>query len=325
MVAGIKGICFLSSDLVAVTSSTKGEVFVISLGDKSVRRSVRLVENVKAESLCSACNGGENGMSNGKLLVADANGSLCQVDLETTPATSSCVATTPDDLRVTSVASYDDKTAFVAGAERDNKTRCFVRRVDLTQGVVLSDISMLEAPMVRALCVDRGSLFAGAIEVASEEGDEAETTIVKWSHQDDFSTQSTVGVVDGFVHVICRHPHHDNVFILLVRHDDTSFDCPIKIVRFEETSQSLTEHHAKCSIISTLPIGNDGLIRTITKHVFSAAFGVRAGREHAMAVSPDGRCVVTGSVDASTKGVVQVWNTELIFDSSKSTKFCSPC
>ena len=51
MVAGVKGVAFLDGDTMAVTSSTKGELFLVSKASQSVLRRVEL--DVKAESLCA--------------------------------------------------------------------------------------------------------------------------------------------------------------------------------------------------------------------------------------------------------------------------------
>ena len=42
MVAGIKGVAFLSPSEVAVTSSTVGEIFVVSLDEAKIIRTVKL-------------------------------------------------------------------------------------------------------------------------------------------------------------------------------------------------------------------------------------------------------------------------------------------
>jgi len=309
MVAGIKGAAFLSSEVVAVSSSTKSEVFLVSVASKTVQRSIALGASVKAESLCA--------LSESELLVADASGTLCRVDLSTSPATTSCVATSPDDFRVTSVAAWQGASSaiFVAGAARGKKTECKVRRVD---GAAVLGEAMLEAPMIRALCVDRDRLFAGAIDVADEEAEEATTTLFRWRASDDFRASEEVGTVDYFVHSMARHPHHDDVFLLLARHhaNSTTFDIPVRVVRLEPGG-GLSSHRARCAILATLPIGHDGLIGALTRHTVAAAFGVRAGREHAMAVSPDGT-VLTGSVDKSTKGVLQLWDAQLLFNDDGS-------
>lgn len=298
--------------MVAVTSSTEGEVFIVSLASKSVVRSVSLGSGakgkVKAESLCA--------LSAEELLVADGAGTLCRVDLSTQPATAECVATSPDNFRVTSVAAVEGYV-FAAGAPRNQKTRCSVRRVDLTTQTILED-ALVEAPMVRALCADDRTLYAGAIDVANEEAEDATTTICAWSAGDVFQTTRTVGEIDVFVHAIAKHPGHSDVFILLARHTASTFDCPIRVVRFESAGP-MSLHAAKCAILATLPIDHHGLVSSLTKHTFAASFGVRAGREHAMAVAPDGR-VVTGSVDKDTKGVLQVWRADLIFSRGEGKK-----
>ena len=44
--------------------------------------------------------------------------------------------------------------------------------------------------------------------------------------------------------------------------------------------------------------------------MMAGVFGVRAGREHAMALAPDGT-LVTGCVDKGSKGVLQLWNLDI--------------
>ncbi|KAH8095947.1 hypothetical protein JL720_3284 [Aureococcus anophagefferens] len=67
----------------AVTSSTKGELFLVSKASQSVLRRVEL--DVKAESLCAV-------PGTRRVLVADGRGTLCCVDTATEPATVACVA-----------------------------------------------------------------------------------------------------------------------------------------------------------------------------------------------------------------------------------------
>jgi hypothetical protein len=157
MVAGVKGVAALAGgDLIAVSSSTLGEVFILSRKSRKVVRAIPLEKGSKAESLCTIP--GTN-----KLLVADGapstaariaataragSGKLCCIDLGTEPATVACVATS--DLRLTSVVAFDEETAFVAGAVKGNKNKCSVRRVNLATGAI-ADEALLEAPMIRAL------------------------------------------------------------------------------------------------------------------------------------------------------------------------------
>lgn len=290
MVAGIKGVVFLSDKKIAATSSTDAEVFIISLESQSVERVIKLRygERFKAEGLCVV-------PSEQTLLVCDASGHLCKVDLAPSPASITCVAT--HDFRLTSVVAVDARTYFVAGAVRGNKTQCAIWRV--TDEITL----VVEAPMVRALLVDEGRLVAGLIDVADEDAKNATTQVVS----SDETESQLLGRVPFFVHAIAKHPRLPHTFALLSRHHkETAFDCPVHFVRFDgETGVALP---LKCAIVATLPIGRDGVITRLTRHVVSGVvFGARVGREHAMAVGPDG-LVVTGAVDKTTKGVLQVWD-----------------
>ena len=109
MVAGVKGVAFLDGDTMAVTSSTKGELFLVSKASQSVLRRVEL--DVKAESLCAV-------PGTRRVLVADGRGTLCCVDTATEPATVACVAGSAHHvggaMRLTSVAAWDDATCFAA-------------------------------------------------------------------------------------------------------------------------------------------------------------------------------------------------------------------
>lgn len=305
MVAGIKGVAFIkgSSDLVAASSSTAAELLIVSISKRSVQRIVKVGH--KIESLCV--------LSESLLLVADGRlGVLWQVDLGTEPAAKTQATDDLKDFRITSVAAMGEAAVFVAGAARGCKTACCVRRVDLHQRTIHSE-TMLEAPMVRALCVEAERLLVGAIDVANEDAECATTTIYAWSASDDFSARKALGSIDVFVHAIARHPHYDNLFILLARHGAASmFECPIRVVRFLRSAEAFEVQPAKCAILHTLPVSHDGIISSYTRHTFAAnIFGARAGREHAMTISSEGR-VVTGSVDNSTKGILQVWQLDLL-------------
>ena len=64
-------------------------------------------------------------------------------------------------------------------------------------------------------------------------------------------------------------------------------------------------------IHATLPISHGGAIAGLSyAGLMGGVFGVRAGREHAMAVAPDGT-LVTGCVDKSSRGILQLWNLEV--------------
>lgn len=311
MVAGIKGVTFIkgSSDLVAASSSTAAEVLIVSIAKRSVQRIVKVGH--KIESLCV--------LSESALLVADGRlGVLWHVDLSTEPATKLQATDDLKDFRITSVAAMGEAAVFVAGAARGCKTACCVRRVDLGKRTIQSE-TLLEAPMVRALCVDAERLLVGAIDVANEDAENGTTTIYAWCAADDFSARKSLGSIDVFVHAIARHPHYDDLFVLLARHGAASFfECPIRVVRFMGSAEALEVMPAKCAILQTLPVSHDGMINNYTRHTFAASiFGARAGREHAMAISPEGK-VVTGSVDNSTKGILQVWQLDLLSNSKNA-------
>ncbi|KAH8076385.1 hypothetical protein JL721_384 [Aureococcus anophagefferens] len=266
----------------AVTSSTKGELFLVSKASQSVLRRVEL--DVKAESLCAV-------PGTRRVLVADGRGTLCCVDTATEPATVACVAGSAHHaggaMRLTSVAAWDERTCFAAGAVRGDKTRCSVRRVDLVKNEVAED-ALLEAPMVRALLAepDRGRLLAGAIDCADEESDDCATRLVALHASNDFAGPPEVlATVDFFVHAASRHS--EDVYVLLARHSGSQ------------------------GIHATLPISHGGAIAGLSyAGLMGGVFGVRAGREHAMAVAPDGT-LVTGCVDKSSRGILQLWNLEV--------------
>ena len=50
MVAGVKGVAFLDDDTLAVSSSTAGELFLVSRAKREVLKKIPLGEGVKAES-----------------------------------------------------------------------------------------------------------------------------------------------------------------------------------------------------------------------------------------------------------------------------------
>ena len=118
MVASVNGVAFLDGDTMAVTSSTKGELFLVSKASQTVLRRVEL--DVKAESLCAV-------PGTRRVLVADGRGTLCCVDTATEPATVACVAGSAHHaggaMRLTSVAAWDDHTCFAAGAVRGSYAR----------------------------------------------------------------------------------------------------------------------------------------------------------------------------------------------------------
>ena len=129
MVAGVKGVAFLD-DTLAVSSSTAGELFLVSRGKRwgpqedtvGRRRQGRVAGRVPKTR---------------KVLVVDAKGHLCEVDCESgnveRVASAGHHATPP---RLTSVCAWDSKTCFVAGAERGKKTKCACWRVDLESNKV---------------------------------------------------------------------------------------------------------------------------------------------------------------------------------------------
>ena len=51
MVAGVKGVAFLDDDTLAVSSSTAGELFLVSRDKREVLKKIPLGDGVKAESL----------------------------------------------------------------------------------------------------------------------------------------------------------------------------------------------------------------------------------------------------------------------------------
>ncbi|KAJ1458946.1 hypothetical protein M885DRAFT_512024 [Pelagophyceae sp. CCMP2097] len=310
MVAGVKGVVALAGgDLIAVSSSTLGEVFILSRKSRKVVRAIPLDKGSKAESLCTIP--GTN-----KLLVADGSGKLCCIDLATEPATVSCVATS--DLRLTSVVAFDEETAFVAGAVKGNKNKCSVRRVNLATGAIAED-ALLEAPMIRALLAqtDKGRLVVGAIDSADDEGGPpAHTKVMSWSVEGGFSTSTTLCELDCFVHSIAPHPRLGDAYVVLARHGTggSAFDCPVRVVRFgdRDKAHAGTPLIARAAITDTLPIGHDGLVQRLSHHTVNATmFGMRAGREHALALLNDGT-LVTGAVDKTTKGVLQLWSLDVI-------------
>ena len=304
MVAGVKGVAFLDGDTMAVTSSTKGELFLVSKASQSVLRRVEL--DVKAESLCAV-------PGTRRVLVADGRGTLCCVDTATEPATVACVAGSAHHaggaMRLTSVAAWDDRTCFAAGAVRGDKTRCSVRRVDLVKNEVAED-ALLEAPMVRALLAepDRGRLLAGAIDCADEESDDCATRLVALHASNDFAGPPEVlATLDFFVHAVSRHS--EDVYVLLARHSGSKWEAPVKVVRLHAAGHSVLV--SVQGIHATLPISHGGAIAGLSyAGLMGGVFGVRAGREHAMAVAPDGT-LVTGCVDKSSRGILQLWNLEV--------------
>ena len=247
MVAGVKGVVFLDHDTMAVSSSTESELFLVSRKEKRVKRCVKLGEGVKAESLCVV-------PGTKRVLVADGAGKLCSVDLGVDPAAVTCVATY--DLRLTSVCALDSKTAFVAGAVRNEKTKCSVRRVNCETGEI-SEEAMLEAPMIRALHAQhsKNRVLAGAIDVASDDAADSHTEICAWSAADDFKKHTVLAKVDGFVHAIAPHPHYKDAYVCLGRHSGSAFDAPVSIVRLGDE----TKEHAgkmllpKLGVTDTLP------------------------------------------------------------------------
>ena len=321
MVAGVKGVAFLDEDTMAATSSTKGELFLVSKSGKRVVRCVALGEGVKAESLCAV-------PGTRSVLVADAKGTLCRVDLGVEPPVVSCVATSAHhaggSLRLTSVCAWDEDTCLVAGAIRGDKASCSVRRVSLRSGEV-AEAALLEAPMVRALLAEpaKARALAGAIDCGGGGGggggeddagatDACTTRLVALPAADDFAAPPEVlATVDFFVHAIAHHPRAgDDVYVLLARHGGSKWEAPVRVVRLHEGGG-----HAPLvalqSVHATLPISHAGLVKSLDYSILAATvFGVRAGREHAMTLAPDGT-LVTGCVDKASKGILQLWNLDV--------------
>lgn len=308
MVAGIKGVAFLDDDTMAVTSSTAGELFLVSVGKREVVRCVALGSDLRVESLCVV-------PGTRRVLVADGKGTLCCVDTATEPATVSCVASSAHhsggSMRLTSVCPWDAETCFVAGAVRGDKTNCSVRRVCLGSGQVLES-TLLEAPMVRALVSEpsRDRVLVGAIDCADEDAASCHTRLVAIHAADDFSRPpQTLATVDFFVHSIAPHPRVADAYVLLARHSGSKWEAPVRVVRLHEAG-----HHDLVTlqtIADTLPISHAGAVKSLSYHnVMASVFGVRAGREHAMTLANDGT-LVTGCVDKSSKGILQLWNLDI--------------
>mmetsp|Transcript_2934 Transcript_2934/g.8957 ORF Transcript_2934/g.8957 Transcript_2934/m.8957 type:complete len:308 (+) Transcript_2934:1399-2322(+) len=302
MVAGIKGVAFFGDDgdTVAATSSTKGELFLVSRSKRQVVRRVHL-GGAKAESLCAV-------PGTRTVLVADARGRLCSVDCSKEPATVACVATADHHAagapRLTSVAAWDKTKCYVAGAARGEKTKCAVRAVDLIKNQV-DEAPLFEAPMIRALLAepDRGRLLVGAVDGAGGDDDaaaDAATRIVAVFPGSD-APPETLATIEGFVHSIAKHPGAADTYALLCRHSGSMWTPPVKIVRLH------ADHHVEVScratVKDTLHITKAGLTTKYSIANFSAAVcGARAGREHAMALAPDGG-LVTGCVDVRAESM----------------------
>ena len=309
MVAGVKGVAFLDGDTMAVTSSTCHELFLVSASRREVLRSISLGGDFRAESLCVV-------PGTRVVLVADGLGTVCRVDTEAEPAAVSRAATSAHHaggaMRLTSVCAWDAATCFVAGAVRGAKTECGVRRVDLAGGRV-AEVACLAAPMVRALCAEpgKGRILVGAIDVADEGARDATTRLVALASARDFrGPPATLATVAGFVHAIAPDPRREDVYVLLGRHGGSKWAAPVTVVRLL-ASGGHAPLACLCAVERTLPITFANAVSAFSYHgLMAGVFGVRAGREHAMALAPDGT-LVTGCVDKGSKGVLQLWSLDV--------------
>jgi len=309
MVAGIKGVIALDADLFACTSSTKGELVLVSRSRRKVVNKVDLKDGekrVRAESLCLI-------PGTKRLLVADGNGTLCSVDYESKDV--KCVATTTTfatPLRLTSAAALDENVCFVAGAEKGNKVKCGVHRCDLAKGEIAEE-PIIRSTIVRALVAEpaQGRFLVGAVDGAVDDDGvgACSTNIIALSKEDGFSTPKTLATVDYFVHAIAPHPRCAGAYALLVRHSGKSTSPPVRVVRF--TGDGHAELLSLAAVRDTFHLSKSGGIAQFSFAGFQAnIFGMRAGREHAMCLAPDGS-LVTGCVHKTSKGILQVWNLQV--------------
>ena len=313
MVAGVKGVAFLDDDTLAVSSSTAGELFLVSRDKREVLKKIALGDGVKAESLACV-------PKTRKVLVVDAKGHLCEVDCETEKvervASAGHHATPP---RLTSVCAWDSRTCFVAGAARGQKTKCACWRVDLETNKV-DEAPVLEANMIRALCAERerDRILIGCLDVEgdddSPEVENARTRLVAF-YPKDGSTQQLASI-QGFVHAIAPlHRRKDECYALLMRHRKGG--SPVKVIRLLPKGQHV-QVWSKCSVQHTVHVCGDKLatgLAGLSLAGFSASlFGSAAGREHAMCLGPDGH-LVTGCVHKGSKGLLQLWNLDVAADS----------
>ena len=309
MVAGIKGVAFVDDDTLALSSSTKGELFIVSRAERKVLKKVMLGDGVKAESLACVPH-------SKRVLVVDAKGHLWEVDCETCivtrVASASHHATPP---RLTSVCAWDASTCFVAGAARGQKTKCACWRVDF-QAEKVHEKPVVEAKMIRALCADRerDRILIGCLDVAeSDDGPavgDAVTRLVAYSPTS--GTTTPLASIQGFVHVIAPlHHRTDEAYALLMRH--RSGGAPVQVIKLLPEGQHVPVW-SKCAVQSTVHVcGNElatGLSGISLAGFYASLFGSSADREHAMCVGPGGH-LVTGSVCKSSKGVLQLWTIDV--------------
>jgi len=316
MVAGIKGLAFLDDDEMVTSSSTKNEVYVISRGTRKIVRKASMGDHLRIESICVV-------PGTKRVLVAEGDGTVCDVDFAQDPPVVSCVATSEHfegpPPRLTSVAAWDEHSCFVAGAIKDQKDKCSVRHVDLKTSHI-SETTLLDAKMIRALIAekDKGRLLVGVVENFEGKGDAAEvadseekeldgkkTNLVALYPESD-APSKTLATVDFFVHVISKHPKEDDTYVLLRRHSASASTPVCVVIRLHDKSggkaDSATKH------ISTIKITLASAVALNSYESWMAyVFGYRAGREHALAVAPCGTAVVTGCVHKSSKGILQVW------------------
>jgi hypothetical protein len=322
MVAGVKGVAFLDDDTLAVSSSTAGELFLVSRNKREVLKKIPLGAGVKAESLACV-------PKTRKVLVVDAKGHLCEVDCVSEKvervASAGHHATPP---RLTSVCAWDSKTCFVAGAERGKKTKCACWRVDLDTNKV-DEAPVLEANMIRALCAERerDRILIGCLDVEgdddSPEVENARTRLMAYYPQD--GTIKQLASIQGFVHAIAPlHRRKDEAYALLMRHRKGG--APVKVIRLLPKGQHV-QVWSKCSVQHTVHVCGDKLatgLAGLSLAGFSASlFGSAAGREHAMCLGPDGR-LVTGCVHKSSKGLLQLWNLDVGDRRRKQTSRLTP-
>ena len=187
MVAGVKGVEFLGEGEVAVSSSTLGELFVISLKERRVLRTVKVSKKIESISKIP---------HEHALLLAEGDGSISRIDLEAQPALLQKVATL-EDTRLTSVAAVSNSVALISGAERGNKTNSTVW---VLEGSKTREI--YSCPMVRALFAEESRCLFGAIDVADEDAAEAHTKIIETRAP--FNDTKELATIPEFVQVIVK-------------------------------------------------------------------------------------------------------------------------
>lgn len=320
MVAGLKGVAFLDDDEMVTSSSTENEVYLISKGGRKIVGKASLGKGKRIESLCAV-------PGTKRVLVADGDGTVCDVDFAKDPPTVNCVATSEHfegpPPRLTSVAAWDESSCFVAGAIKDEKYKCSVRHVDL-KSAHISEATVLDATMIRALLAekDKGRLLVGVVQnfESARPGDddedgsddkalEAKHTDLVALYPDSDVAPKTLATVDFFVHVIAKHPKEADTYVLLRRHSANASTPVAVVVRLAKGGGKTC---SATKYVATLQIEKKGTLSLNSYSSWMAyVFGYRAGREHALAVCPDGEHIVTGCVHKSSKGILQVWGLEV--------------